>query len=252
MGAFYGVYTAVRDLRGDRPVSALYAFSNARRVIRLERWVGIYHERTIQDAVLAQRGLVELCDDYYGIFHFVVTVGVLLLLFLRHPDLYRQWRLALSATTAVALVGYYIYPMMPPRLLPAGYGFIDTLQKFGGFVTFSSGPVVHLANQYAAMPSLHTAWSLWCACALAQVLRPMWARVAVFAYPAFTVFTVVVTANHFFLDVIAGALLTLASMAFARPVVRTLDRWASRSAAAADLEVDLRPGEGPRAPEPVA
>jgi membrane-associated phospholipid phosphatase len=247
LGALYGLYTLVRDLRGDRPVSAHYAFVNAQRVMRVERWMGLFHERTIQDAVLSQRWLVDLCDDYYGSFHFVVTGGVLLLLYFRYPHRYRQWRLALATATAVALVGYYVFPLMPPRLLPPGYGFVDTLQRFGGFVTFSSGPVVEVANQYAAMPSLHTAWSLWCACALAAVLRPMWARVAVFAYPAFTVFTIVATANHYFLDAIAGALLALICIAAARPAARTLHRWSRRPPAGGEVEVDLpRP-----APEPV-
>jgi hypothetical protein len=112
--------------------------------------------------------------------------------------------------------------------MPAGYGFVDTLQSIGGLWNFSSGPVNDVSNQYAAMPSLHTAWSLWCSLALCQVIRPVWGRIAVFAYPVFTVFAIVVTANHFFADAIAGVGLVLVSMSVAVPVTRALDRRAHR------------------------
>lgn len=243
--AFYGLYTLVRDLRGDKPVSEYQAFLNARRIIHLERWVGMFHERNVQDAVLSQRWLIELCDDYYGTLHFIVTVGVLVLLFLKFPTSYRKWRNILALATGAALIGFYFFPLMPPRLLPPGYGFVDTLQKIGGIWNFSSGPVNDVSDQYAAMPSLHTAWALWSACALSSVIRPLWGRVAVFLYPAFTVFAIVVTANHFFADAIAGVALIGVSAAIALPVTSALDRRANR----AELRREgSPPGRGAAAP----
>jgi hypothetical protein len=228
IATFYGLYTLVRDLRGDKPVSQHQAFLNARLIIHLERMIGLFHEQNIQHAVLPQRWLIELCDDYYGTFHFIVTIGVLVLLFCKFPATYRKWRNVLALATGLALIGFWFFPLMPPRLLPPGYGFVDTLQKVGGLWDFSKGPVNAVSNQYAAMPSLHTAWSLWCACALTRVIRPMWARIAVFLYPAFTVFAIVVTANHFFADAIGGALLIAVSVGVAVPVTRDLDRRAQR------------------------
>ncbi|HET6875652.1 MAG TPA: phosphatase PAP2 family protein [Acidimicrobiales bacterium] len=232
VASFYGLYTLVRDLRGDKPVSVHHAFLNARRTIRWERWVGMFHERDLQHAVISQRWLIQLCDDYYGSFHFVVTVGVLLLMFFWFPTTYRKWRNVLALTTGLALIGFYFFPLMPPRLLPQGYGFVDTLQSIGGLWNFSNGPVNDVSNQYAAMPSLHTAWSLWCSLALSRVIRPLWARIAVFAYPAFTVFSIVVTGNHFFADAVAGVALVLVSISVAVPVTRALDRRARRREAA--------------------
>ncbi|HET6964280.1 MAG TPA: phosphatase PAP2 family protein, partial [Acidimicrobiales bacterium] len=204
IAAFYGLYTLVRDLRGDKPVSVAQAFTNARRVIHLERWVGLFHEAGLQQDVLSQRWLIRLCDDFYGSLHFIVTIFVLVLLFFWFPTRYRGWRNTLAITTGAALIGFYYFPLMPPRLLPPGYHFVDTLKVVGGLWNFSSGPITDVSNQYAAMPSLHTAWATWSACAIATVVRPVWAKVLVFLYPCFTVFAIVVTANHYYLDAIAG------------------------------------------------
>jgi len=228
IAVFYGLYTLVRDLRGTKPVSVAQAFTNARRIIHLERWVGLFHELNVQHAFLSDRGLIRLCDDFYGTLHFVVTIVVLVLLFFWFPTKYRMWRNTLALTTALALIGFYFFPLMPPRLLPPGYGFEDTLKVVGGLWNFSSGPVTDVSDQYAAMPSLHTAWATWSACALASVIRPLWGKVAVFAYPAFTVFAITVTANHYFADAIAGLLLLGVSALIARPMTRRLDRRALR------------------------
>ncbi len=98
--------------------------------------------------------------------------------------------------------------MLPPRLLPPSYHIVDTLQQVGGLWNFSSGPVNDVSNQFAAMPSLHTGWSTWCALALGATLKNRWAKVALFLYPAATIFCIVVTGNHYFADA-AGGLLTL-------------------------------------------
>ncbi|HWE56618.1 MAG TPA: phosphatase PAP2 family protein [Acidimicrobiales bacterium] len=233
VAAFYGLYTLVRDLRGDKPVSAVQAFTNARRIIHLERWVGIFHEADVQKAFLPARWLIRLCDDYYGSAHFIVTVAVLVVMFFWFPTKYRAWRNSLALTTGLALVGFYFFPLMPPRLLPPGYHFVDTLEQIGGLWNFSSGPVNDVSNLYAAMPSLHCAWAAWCACALSTVVRPVWGKVLLFLYPAFTIFAVVVTANHYFGDCIAGLLLLVVSVLIARPVTGAADRRAHRRASAA-------------------
>jgi hypothetical protein len=95
---------------------------------------------------------------------------------------------------------------MPPRLLPASYGFVDTLRVFGGLWDFDSGPVAQVSNQYAAMPSLHFAWSTWSALVLFPMLRRRWSRALIVLYPVATTFAIVVTANHYWLDAAGGAL----------------------------------------------
>ena len=120
------------------------------------------------------------------------------------PIGYRLWRNTLAFATGLALIGFSFFPVLPPRLLPPGYGFVDTLQVVGGLWNFSSGPVNDVSNQYAAMPSLHTAWSAWCALALIPLIRPWWGKVLVLLYPLATIFCIIVTANHYFADVTGG------------------------------------------------
>ena len=109
---------------------------------------------------------------------------------------------------------------MPPRLLgdtsstaPAtkqqvedcdGYGFVDTLADFGGLWSFDKGAVEKVSNQYAAMPTMHTGWSTWCALVLVPLLRRRWAKVLVALYPVVTVFCIMITANHYWIDAVGG------------------------------------------------
>ena len=233
IATFYGLYTLVRDVRGDRPVSVFQATTNAHRLIRFERALGLFHEANIQHWFLHYRELIRLCDDYYGTIHFVAVVFVLGLLFFRFPRRYRLWRNTLALATGLALIGFSFFPVLPPRLLPPGYHFVDTLRVIGGLWSFSSGPVNDVSNQYAAMPSLHTTWSAWCAFAVLPLIRPLWGKVLVLLYPAATIFCIIVTANHYFADVIAGLLLLGSSYLLARVLTTSVDRWHARRAIAA-------------------
>jgi hypothetical protein len=228
IAAFYGLYSLVRDLRGDKPVSQAQAFTNAKRIIHLEQWFGVFHEASIQHWFLSDRGLIELCDDYYGSLHFLVTVGMLVVLFFFHPSKYRLWRNTLAFTTGLALIGFYLFPLMPPRLLPASYHFVDTLRVVGGLWNFNSGPVNDVSNQYAAMPSLHTAWSLWCALVAMGLIRTRWAKPFVLLYPVLTVFAIVVTGNHYFADAAAGVVLLGISYILATVMTRSVDSWTAK------------------------
>jgi len=204
--AFYGVYSVVRNTQGSASVSESRAFSNALEIIRAEKALGLYHEPGLQQTFLDWRWFIEFWNVFYGTFHFVVTVVALVLLFRRFPARYPQWRNTLAATTALALVGFATYPLMPPRLLPSSYGYVDTLRAYGSLWSFDSGPVARVSNQYAAMPSLHFAWSMWSTLVLCTVLTRAWSKAVVVLYPVATVFAIVVTANHFVLDAAGGAL----------------------------------------------
>jgi PAP2 superfamily len=223
IGVFYGLYSMIRDLRGTQPVSAAQAYTNAKRIIRLERFLGVFHESTFQHWFLGDRWLIKLCDDVYGTTHFIVTAGILVMLFIWFPTRYRFWRNMLAFTTGLALIGFSFFPLMPPRLLPPQYHFVDTLRVIGGLWSFSSGPVNDVSNQYAAMPSLHTAWSTWCALVVISLVRPWWAKALAVLYPAFTVFAITVTANHYFSDAAAGLLLLVVSYPLAQITTRRVD-----------------------------
>ena len=231
--SFYTVYTLIRNRFGsafvngeDRPV---HAFTNAMRVIRLERFIGLYHEESIQDFFVRHTTFIKVMNTYYGTAHFYVTMTVFILLFKFRPDVFAQWRNTLAAMTGLAIIGFVLFPLMPPRLLDApcpsngkgfggvciesplrnyngatNFGFVDTVEEFGGPLSFNHGAAAKLSNQYAAMPSLHIGWSTWCVFAMWPLAKRRWTRIALFLYPATTLLCIVVTANHYWIDGIGG------------------------------------------------
>ncbi len=207
VAVFYGVYSVIRNTQGSAAVSEAKALDNALEIIRMEQALRIYVEEPIQELFLGWPGFIEAWNLFYGTFHFVVTVVALVLLFRRFPDRYPRWRNTLAFTTGLALIGFATYPLLPPRLLPASYGYVDTLRTYGSLWSFDSGAMSKISNQYAAMPSLHFAWAAWCTLVLVPILRRPWAVALAVLYPACTLFAVVVTGNHYILDAAAGAAL---------------------------------------------
>jgi hypothetical protein len=227
---FYAVYSVVRNLQGTEA----RARQNAKLVISIEKHTGLYHEHAVQhwfglrpDADfphLHWHTFIEFWNMFYGSAHFIVTIIALVWLFRRHPERYPLWRNTLAFTTLLALIGFAVFPLMPPRLV--GHGFVDTLDKVGGLWSFESGPVHKVSNQYAAMPSLHFAWSAWCALVFLPALRRPWSRALAIAYPFLTLFAIVVTANHYILDAIGGAVILSIGFLLGRALTDAWDRRA--------------------------
>lgn len=199
--AFYLVYSAIRNSVNQ---NADLAFEHARELISWQRNLGAYFEPTLQNWTLHFQPLVVAMNYAYGSLHFVVTGGVGIYLFRRWSNDYPRWRNTLVITTSIALIGFISWPLMPPRLLPGSYGFVDTLAKYPTLWSFDSGQMAKLSNQFAAMPSVHCAWALFCAAALVPRLRHRWAKVLAGLYPVFTVVVIVLTANHYWLDAVGG------------------------------------------------
>ena len=208
--AFYLVYSAIRNANDSDPERAL---ANARHIISIEHHLGILHEETIQRWALHFKPLIITANYFYGSLHFIVTIGVAVWLFRRYSDDYPRYRNTLAITTALALIGFTVFPLMPPRLLGNnGFhtGFVDTLQRYPTPWSFDSGPIAKVSNQFAAMPSVHIAWSTWCALAMVPRLKSRGPRILAAAYPFITLTVIVVTANHYFIDAVGGlVILTL-------------------------------------------
>ena len=227
VAAFYAVYSWTRNQFGSNKIAAdgvpEQAFTNAERIIRIEEWLHLYHELTVQDWFLPYHAFIQFWNVFYGTAHFFVTLGVFVLLFVKRADVFPLWRNTLAAMTALAIIGFAFFPLMPPRLLdepcPAqdptefgaaclhpytDFGYVDTLAEYGGRWSFDSETVASISNQYAAMPSLHIGWATWCALAVWPLLRSRRAKAAVLLYPAATLFAIVVTANHYWIDGVGG------------------------------------------------
>jgi PAP2 superfamily len=198
---FYFVYSAIRNAN---KAGAVHAFNNAKHVIHWQRLLGLYHEELIQDWALHFKPLIITANYFYGSLHFVVTIAAGVYLFRRYSDDYPRFRNTLAIATLIALVGFKLFPLMPPRLLDSSYGFVDTLGKYPTFWSFNSGAVSKISNQYAAMPSVHVAWATWCALVFAPRVKHRWTRVLAILYPFGTVVVIVITANHYVLDAVGG------------------------------------------------
>ena len=210
----YTCYSWVRNQFGSASVTAETAYRNADYMIETERFLGLYFEPTLQDWFVGWEWFLRFWNIFYGTLHFAVTLGVLLYLFLRKPLEYLKWRTIGLLTTGLALIGFALFPLMPPRLLGncrevgacVESPFIDTMAEYGGLWSFDSGLMESLSNQYAAMPSLHFAWALWSWLALREHLRRKTSRVAIAWYPPLTLFAIMVTANHYWIDAIGGVI----------------------------------------------
>jgi hypothetical protein len=235
VGLFYAIYTGIRNTQGSARVGVEHAFTNAKRIVGMERAIAIYHEERIQQAFLNTRGFMRGLNIFYGTGHFIVTLAALIWTYLHLPARYPRMRNTLLLTTGLALFGFALFPLMPPRLMPHSYGFVDGLARYGGSWSFDSGAMAKISNQYAAMPSLHFGWSAWCTISFwPWALNGRWWRKALLVgYPILTTMTIVITGNHFFLDALGGGVVLFVGYRMALWLARTrwLDWWRARAVA---------------------
>lgn len=225
VAGFYFVYSWISDqTAGSRSI----AFAHARAAITAERWLGIYYEQTIQHFFMGDRAIIKAADLYYVTLHFILPTVALFWLFFKARPHYIRWRNALAWTTGISMVWFMVDPVMPPRLLPASYGFVDTLNVVGGAGRFDAALMKDAGNLFAAMPSLHLAWAAWCACALMPLVRRWWVKALLVAHVLLTIFVVTVTANHFFMDLIGGAVALGLGIALSAVRWGALGRWLAR------------------------
>jgi hypothetical protein len=253
--AFYALYSLVRNVFGSAGLSPgeepVQPFDNALKVIHLEKALGLFVEPHVQSLFLPWRSFIWVMDVFYGSAHFVVTALAFIWLFRRAPERFPAWRNTLGFTTAFALVGFSLFPLMPPRLLDdtsslygggriaaqrsiEPFGFEDTLRTVGGLWSFDSNALRKVSNQYAAMPSLHIAWATWCALVVYPLARRRWLRWLAVAYPGITLLCIVVTANHYWLDGAGGLVILAAGSLAGHALARRTAGWRHAGRAALD------------------
>lgn len=198
-------YDRIHDLAQTRTSMALH---DGFQVWNLERHVGLAFELPGNIWLAAHRHLADLTSWYYQLAHLSVTLSVLVACYIYRPAVYRSARNALVLINLVGLAIFLVYPVAPPRLLP-GSGFLD-ITKLTGVAAASNTAA---PDQYAAMPSLHTAWAVWVTVMAILLVRVWWVRVLAVVYPILTVTVIVMTGNHYVLDAVAGAAVALAAAA---------------------------------------
>jgi hypothetical protein len=227
-------YFSVRSVtEGDRDT----AVANAERVVALERFVGLDVEPALQAAALNVDALVVLANWVYVFGHWPVLIGVLGWLATRHPLRFLELRNAMLLSGAVGMLVFAVLPVAPPRLMDAGElaVMVDTVLEHSQAYRVLQPPA--FTNQYAAVPSLHVGWDLLAGIAIATTAQRRWVRGLGALLPVLMVLAVIVTANHFVLDAVAGATLAGASLA----AVRHLARRPAGSPAAPGDEVSATP-----------
>ncbi|MEU8843764.1 phosphatase PAP2 family protein [Streptomyces roseus] len=219
VAGLFAVYKAGRMLSTDRTDEA---FRNAGRIWDAERALHLPGEGAIQRLLLHGDGdaLVHTANTYYAAVHFPATALFLIWLYVRRPGHYLWARRVLAVLTGAALVLHLTFPLAPPRMLGAAR-LVDTAQVYGPSVYRAAPTTDTMANQFAAMPSLHFGWALMLALGMIAATRSRW-RVLWLLHPLVTLIVVVGTANHYWLDVIvATVLLGGTLLVVPRPRVRT-------------------------------
>jgi hypothetical protein len=187
------------------------ALTNARDVWHFERLVHLPSEYTLQHAAMGHEWLIKLANCYYAYVHFPITAACLIWMWIWRPEHYVRTRRMLAWLTAAALVVHLLMPLAPPRMLTT-MGMVDTGKMFGPEV-YGSPTSDTLTNQYAAMPSLHVGWALAVAIALIGATSSKWRRLWLL-HPIITLFVVLVTGNHYWLDAIVVTVLLSVVLAF--------------------------------------
>ena len=223
----YACYSAGRLLaRGD--VST--AVDHGLAILRVEKALHLNAEHPLNRLFTREAWIGVPADFWYASLHYLVTPAILIWIFRSRAVHYRAARTWLMTSTFIGLIGFTLLPTCPPRLLDASHGFVDTMAHYsswgwwGGEASAPRG-LGGMTNQYAAMPSLHVGWALWCGVVLWRYGNgSRLTRTAAVGYPLVTTIVVMGTANHYFLDAAAGAAVMGAGLLLTPVVMRYADR----------------------------
>ena len=208
-------------LQNLAPLRRQLALQHGRAILSFEMSLGLSPEKSMDHWLAGHHVLAYISSDFYDNAIFVVTFCFVAWAWWRRPDIYRPLRNTLVLANLAGFTVFWAYPVAPPRMLP---GFIDVVEKVGGFGSWHNDLIKH-ADQLAAMPSMHLAWAVWCSLAAWRLARRGWRRVLAgtfaLAYPLTTTLVVLSTGNHYVLDVLAGTGCTVLSALAA-------DAWARR------------------------
>jgi len=200
--AFYVVVSRLKS--ADRTHDAEH---HARQIWHLERWLHIDPERVMNHWLVHHETLRTIADYEYAFTYIVSAFAALIFLLVRHPEIYRRARMSFVITTGAGLLCFWLYPVMPPRMLP-GAGFIDTVTHGHTWGSWGSS-LVRGANVLAAMPSLHMAWALWVSVVLLWAGVPRWVQLLSMLHVLITLVVIMSTANHYVLDAVAAVVLVV-------------------------------------------
>ena len=224
LAIWFGFLFAYQVVRGIADRNPARAFENGLWVIDVEQRVTGLVELSFQKFTASSEFLTAAVSWTYWQSEFTVVGLTLLWVYLRRNDSFYRFRNWILLANAIGLVGYVAAPTAPPRMFQT-LGFKDTLFEFGT-LNHGSGLIELASNPYAAMPSLHAADAFIVGVSMALIVRSRWAKALWIAWPAWVWFSVMATANHFWLDIAAGLLVALiaGAIVYRRQLRRVLGR----------------------------
>jgi hypothetical protein len=210
------IYDWLEDLA---PLRRKLAFANAHRILSFEQNIGLDPERALDHWLSHQTVLAFLASNIYSNAIFAVTFGFAAYVWWWRPDLYRPLRYSLILANMMAFAVFLVVPVAPPRMLS---GFVDVVQTAGGLGAWHD-TLIKYADQFAAMPSMHLGYAVWCSVVAWRIARRPAAKVAAVAfgavYPVLTAVIVLATGNHYLLDVLAGTAVTVLAVLIVEQLV---------------------------------
>jgi membrane-associated phospholipid phosphatase len=224
LGILVGVDIAYELVRGIADSERADAIAHGTQVIDFERSTHTLFEPGLQAFFLPAHWLIDVANQLYLNAQFSIALGFLVWLYLFRNESYYFVRNMFVVSMGLALIGYTLYPTAPPRMFPE-HGFLDTITDFSK-VNHDSALAKIFINPYAAVPSMHCAFALMIGATGVMVCRHWFSRAFWALWPVLIAWVVIVTANHYWVDValgwmVAGAAALIASrlLARARPEV---------------------------------
>jgi hypothetical protein len=202
------VYFRVRGLTVGREETAL---DHANDVLAFEARLNLDQEKRLQIIATSHDAITDAANWVYIWGHWPVIAVVMVWLAARHREHFLRLRNAMFVSGGIGLVIFAAYPVAPPRLTSLGY--IDTVLMRSEAYRVLQPPA--FVNPYAAMPSLHVGWDLLVGIAVASAASTALLRWVGYLMPVLMAAAVVLTANHYLVDGVAGAALALVGLAVA-------------------------------------
>jgi len=199
--ALFQVYKLVRKTFITRAEGV--AYDHALDILRYQGWVNSNFELDWQRWVIDQGDLILVFNNIYAYYMYGFYACAIILLVMS-PIRYRYLRRVFIISMVVALPWYALYPLAPPRFMdPYGWPFVDTLAVYGPNYFSESGLVS--ANRFAAMPSMHCGWTMVGGLMISAAVPWRWLGRSLFvSLTLLLAVTVIVTGNHYWLDIVGG------------------------------------------------
>jgi PAP2 superfamily len=205
-------YEAVRGIADGARMTAM---ANGQHVIDFERSIHTFFEPNLQAVFLSHRWIIDFANFMYMNSHFVVTTAFLVWLYLFRNSSFYFVRNMFMVAMGLAVVGYALLPTAPPRMFDE---FTDTITQYAQ-VNHDSGLVRLFINPYAAIPSMHVAFSTMIGVTGALIARHKITKALWCIYPVLVFWVVVVTGNHFWVDGAIGLLVAALSAITAKQIL---------------------------------